>query len=178
MPADLVIRLQENLLRMLRAFEITDHSANLVCLAILAKLASTEPTCLQTSDRLLWSDNIPSPDASPLNEPISKLLGSSGSAKQFFTSKRAGKTLDLVVLKAILVCSCSCVLPSSEIIESLKISEEIVDAVGKEEQRTWMLNNSIKIRKLIGKILRPDIDVGIRCAVSMGHGMLGSELIS
>ena len=178
MPADLVTRLQENLLRMLRAFEVTDHSASLLCLAIVAKLASTEPTYLQTSDRLVWSDNISSPDASPLNEPISKLLGSSGSAKQFFTSKRAGKTLDLVVLKAILACSCSCVLSSSEIIESLKISEEIVDAVGKEEKRTWILTNGIKIRKLGGKILRPDIDVGIQCAVSMSHGMLGSELIA
>lgn len=177
-PADLVIRLQENLLRILRALEATDHSTNLLCLAIFAKLASIEPAHLQTSAQPLWFDkilspNVLSPDASPSNEPGSKLLGSCGSAKQFFTSKRASKTLDLVVLKAVLACSCSCTLSSSEIIESLKISAEIVDAVDKDEKRTWMLNNSTKIRKLLGKILRPDIDIGVCCVVSMGHGILG-----
>lgn len=165
MPADLVIGLQDNLLQILRALEATDHSANLLCLAIFAKLASTEPTYFQALDRPLWSDSVLSPDTSPSNEPISGLLGSCGSAKQFFTSKRACKTLDLVVLKAIMACSCSCSLPSSEIIESLKISEEIVDAVGKDEKRIWMLKNSIKIRKLHEKILRPDINIGVRCAV-------------
>ena len=166
MPADLVIGLQENLLRILRALEATDHSANLLCLAIFAKLASTKPTHLQTLDQPLWSGNFLSPDASPSNGPISKLLGSCGTAKQFFTSKRASKTLDLVVLKAILACSCSCALSSCEIIESLKISEEIVDAVDKDERHTWMSKNSIKTRKLHEKILRPDIDIGVRCAVS------------
>ena len=174
MPADLVIGLQENLLRILRALEATDHSANLLCLAIFAKFASTEPTNLQTLDRPRSSDNILSPDVSPSNESIPGLLGSCGSAKQFFTSKRACKTLDLVVLKVILACSCSCSLPSSEITESLKISEEIVDAVGKDEKRIWILKNSTKVRKLHEKILRPDINIGVRCAVgtSMEHSSL------
>lgn len=172
-PADLVDGLHENLLRILRAPEATDHSTNLLCLAIFAKLASAEPRHLQISDRPLWSDNISSPDESPSNEPISGSLGSCGFAKQFFTSKRACKTLDLVVLKAILACSFSCALPSNQISESLKISEQIVDAVGKDEKCTWMLKNSTKIRKLHEKVLRPDIDMGVRCAVSTPVGYLG-----
>lgn len=175
-PADLIIRLQENLLRLLRAFEATDHSNNLLCLAIFAKLASIEPTYLQTSDQPLRSDITLSSDATPSNGPVSKCSESCGPAKQFFTSKRASKTLDLVVLKAILACSGSFTLSSSEVIESLKISEEIVDVIGKDEKSMWLLNNSIKIRKLCGKILLPSIHIGVRCAVSMGYGASGSRL--
>lgn len=164
-PADLLIGLQEKLVQILRALEAADHSANLLCLAILAKLASTELTHLETLERPLSSGKILSPDASPSNKLASALVVSYGSAAQFFTAKRAFKTLDLVVLKVILACSRSCSLPSSEITESLKVSEEIVDAVGKDEKRIWMLKNSIKTRKLYEKVLRPDINIGVRCAV-------------
>lgn len=166
MPTDLLVGLQEHLLKILRALDAADHSANLLCLAILAKLASTELTPIKTLERPLWSDKILSPDTSPSNEPTPGLVVSCSPAKHFFTAKRASKTLDLVVLKVILACSGGCSLASSEIIESLKISQEIVDAVGKDEKRMWMSKNSIKCRKLHEKTLRPDIDVGVRCAVS------------
>lgn len=172
MPTDLLIGLQEHLLKILRALDAADHSANLLCLAILAKIASTELTPLETLERPLWSDKILSPDTSPSNEQIPGLVVSCSPAKHFFTAKRASKTLDLVVLKVILACSGSCSLPSSEIIESLKISEEIVNAVGKDEKRIWMSKNSIKCRKLHEKILRPEIDAGVRCAVSSSMEMV------
>ena len=165
MPADLLIRLQEHLLKMLRVLEAGDHSANLLCLAILAKIASSEVTHMETLERPLGSDKVCSPNTSPSPGPTRSLTVNYNSAKHFFTAKRASKTLDLVVLKVILACSRSCSLSSSEIIESLRISEEIVDAIGNEEKRTWMLKNSTKSRKLHEKILRPGIDIGVRCAV-------------
>ncbi len=165
MTPDLLMELQEQLLKILLALEAADHSANLLCLAILAKLASAESQNLATPGRPLWSEtNIP-PQACPSNRPASVAVATCSAAKHFFTAKRGSKTLDLVVLKVILACSRSCSLPSSEIIESLKISEEIVDAVGKEEKRIWMTKNGTKSRKLHEKVLRPDIDIGVRCAV-------------
>jgi hypothetical protein len=166
MHPDLLIELQEHLLEILRALEAADHSANLLCLAILAKLASADLTNLESLERPLGSDVSP-PDASPSNEPNPAPVLSCSSARHFFTAKRASKTLDLVVLKVILACSRSCSLSSSEIIQSLELSEVIVDAVDKEAKRTWILKNSIKSRKLLDKILRQDIDIGIRCAVCM-----------
>lgn len=166
MPPDLLIELQEHLLNILRALEAADHSANLLCLAILAKLASADLTNLESLGQPLGSDVSP-PDTSSSSEPNRASVVNCSSAKHFFTAKRASKTLDLVVLKVILACSRSCSLSSSEIIESLQLSEEIVDAVDKDEKRTWMLKNSFKSRKLLDKVLRPDIDIGVRCVVCM-----------
>lgn len=166
MTPDLLIELQEQLLKTLLALEAADHSANLLCLAILAKLASAESRSLETMEPSSWSDTNSSPEPGASKGSVSAAVASSSAAKHFFTTKRGSKTLDLVVLKVILACSRSCSLPSSEIIESLRISEEIVNAVGKEEKRIWMLKNGTKTRKLHEKVLRPDIDIGVRCAVS------------
>lgn len=172
---DLFIRLQEHLLDILRVLEAEEHSANLLCLAILGKLVSTETTHLKASEQHILSEQIISPGTSPSNEPNRTFPVSCSPAKQFFTAKRACKTLDLVVLKVILACSRGCFLSPSEVIESLQISKEIVDIIGKDETRTWLSKNSSKSRKLYEKILRPDIDVGVRCAVgtSWETGNLG-----
>lgn len=86
---------------MLRVPEADDHSANLICLATLAKLKAVESTVAVAEDPSSVSDCKSSPlDASSSNsEPVSKPVDRYSSARQFFTAKRSAKTLDLVTLK-------------------------------------------------------------------------------
>lgn len=140
-----------------------DHSSNLICLAILAKFAFAGlPTgrFLQGSNGSSYLQMI-----SSSVEPISATPERYNSARQFFNTSRASKTLDVVVLKVIFACSLSCDLCSSEIIESLKLSEEIVDAICIDEKKSWMLKNGAKGKKLLEKILRSDIEMGVQHAV-------------
>lgn len=163
LPADSVIRLQDQLIRMLRGLAVEDHSSDLLCLAILAIFAFSEPP---KSNLLLDSDSSP-----PLRTLSSgDRLGFTTperykSARQFFNTSRASKMLDLVVLKVILACSRGCNLCSSEIVESLKLSEEITNTICIEEKKLWMAKNSAKAKKLFEKILRPDIEQEIQYAV-------------
>lgn len=163
LPADSVTRLQDQLIRMLRGLAVEDHSSDLLCLAILAILAFSEPPN---------SDLLPDSDSSPLLRTLS-----SGdrvafitperykAARQFFNTSRASKMLDLVVLKVILACSRGCNLCLSEIVESMKLSEEITNKICVEEKKSWMAKNSAKAKKLFEKILRPDIELEIQYAV-------------
>lgn len=52
-----------------------------------------------------------------------------------------------------------------EAIESLKLSEEIVDSISSSEKRSWLSKNGTRANKLYEKILRQDIAVGIKYAV-------------
>lgn len=102
LPIDLLNRLQDQLVNILRAPGTGDQSPNLICLAILAKLASVESTiCI--SDQQSTLNNRSSPvDASSINdEPARKPVHKYSHARQFFTAKRSGKTLDLVMLKGL-----------------------------------------------------------------------------
>lgn len=101
MPIDLLVRLQDQLIKILRIPEADDHSTNLICLAILAKLKSVESSVPAAEDQSSVSDCRSLPvDASLGNsEPVLKPVDRYSSARQFFTAKRSAKTLDLVTLK-------------------------------------------------------------------------------
>lgn len=73
--------------------------------------------------------------------------------------------LDLVVIKAIKACSQSCQLNTSEILESLRLSTEIVEAFEKKEKSSWLAENVRKTKKLCEKIRRPDIEATVQCEV-------------
>lgn len=175
--ADLLTRLQDQMILMLRGSEAEDPSANLRCLFILAKIASLEsvhPEIMHLP--LQTADNRSSPKAtSAINDATSKFVGKYGHAKQFFVAKRAFKTLDLVVLKAILACSRGCGLSSNDTIDSLNLSAEIIDFIGPVERGAWRSKNAIKEKKLCEKIMRPEIDTRVRCAVCPTSQTTGNQ---
>ena len=155
LPLDIVDRLQSQLLKILKSLEVEDHSANVLCLAILAKVALTS------------SDTWYMPDAtSSRNEVAAESRDRYDAARQFFTIKRASKTLDLIALKVISSCSKNCSLHSDEVLEALKLSEEIIDAIPGGARIAWVRKNAAKTKKLSEKILRPDIDNEVKYAVS------------
>ena len=161
LPLEVVDRFQSQLLKILKSLEAEDHSANLICLAILANVASRDNTDSMTPRVSAMPDH-----TSSSNEDVAEIRDRYHTARQFFTAKRASKTLDLVVLKVILSCSRNCSLRVDGVLESLKLSEEIVDAVPSRERSAWVKSNAAKVKKLSEKILRPDIDKEVKCVVS------------
>ncbi|MCJ1464651.1 hypothetical protein MMC07_003264 [Pseudocyphellaria aurata] len=165
LPIDLLVRLQDQLIKILRIPDAEDHFASLICLAILAKLKSVESTIPLTRD-ISWPDCRSSPpdDDSSKSKSFLKPVDRYSSARQFFTVKRSAKTLDLVTLKVILACSRSCFLSVDKAIESLKLSEEIVGSIAKSEKRSWLSRNRTRTNKLFEKVLRQDIAAGVKYA--------------
>jgi len=164
LPLETVNRFQLQLIKILKGLKVEDHFANLICLAILANLATREITNSTVSDELSISDA-----TSTRNHDVSELNDRYHAARQFFTVKRASKTLDLVVLKVILSCLKICSLRRDEVMKSLKLSEEIIDAVPSGERSSWMDRNVVKIKKLSDKILHHDLDRVTKCAVGSVH---------
>lgn len=163
LPVDSVTRLQDLLIRMLRGLAVEDHSSNLICLAILAKLAFADLSTVRPSAVSLTSSLLQT--VSSNSEIISTASERYKAAQQFFNTGRASKTLDLIVLKVIFACSGSCDLCPSDIVESLTLSEEILDAISVDEKKSWMLKNSAKGKKLYEKILRSDIKQDVQHTV-------------
>ena len=156
MPADLLTRLQDSLIMVLRTHDIEEVSTSLFSLALLARLASW-PEPRSTSQK----------PAQAVDANYFKDCQTLLQARQFFSAKRASKTLDLVALKAIMFCSCSCTLGSNEAIESLQLCTEIVQAVESSERSSWVAKNSGKAKKLCEKVLRSDIDGEVQGVVSL-----------
>lgn len=98
---NLLVLLQDELIKMLKNLEAGDHSANLICLAILGKIASTDFPHPMPLDWPTAVDDRSSSSTNP-GEVVQKSVESFGSARQFFTTKRSAKTLDLVSLKGAL----------------------------------------------------------------------------
>lgn len=154
LPFDILSRLQSQMIEVLTHLDSDDHLANLLCLAVLAKFSS-RPAATEKSP--------PNVQSSPNDEIDLESADRFLPARKFFSSRRAPKTLDLVVIKAITACSQSCQLSTREIVESLKLSEEIVDAFEKVEKSSWLAGNGRKIKKLYEKILRVGIEAKVQC---------------
>ena len=155
MPFDVLSSLQSQIIRVLSKLDSDDHLASLLCLAVLAKFSSM-PGDMEKSEpniQCLPQDEI-GPDSADRFLP----------ARKFFSS-RVPKTLDLIVIKAITACSQSCKLKAHDIVESLKLSREIVDALDKKEKTHWQAGNVRKISKLYEKVFRSGIEAKAQCEV-------------
>lgn len=103
LPTDIVVHLQDQLTKLIVVPGSEHHSANLICLAVLAKLASVKTETSLSSKRPLSIDG----RSSPLNASLNNAGLSRGSvdryssARQFFTAKRSAKTVGLVTLKGL-----------------------------------------------------------------------------
>ncbi|MCJ1393865.1 hypothetical protein MMC18_006741 [Xylographa bjoerkii] len=145
-----LIHLQDQLIKLLRNFD--DHKVNLLCLAIFALLCS---------DRLVWpvGDDTSQASQTPKASAVGRSEDVCGAARLFFTSK-AQKTLELVVLRAIMSCSSS--MTPSDAISSLMSASEILDTVDTIERTNWVQKNVLKLRKLQEKVRNPNIDRTVR----------------
>lgn len=155
LPFDSLSSLQSQMIEVLKNLDSDNHLASLLCLAVLAKFSS-RPGGMANSH--------PNDRSSPNDEIGPESAHRFLPARKFFSSRRAPKTLDLVVIKAITACSQSCQLSSPEIVESLKLSREIVDAFDKKEKSSWLAGNVRKTKKLYEKILRLEIEE-VQCEV-------------
>ena len=161
LPFDILSSLQSQMIRSLSKLDSDDHLAILLCLAVLAKFAS-------------MSRDMEKPQPNVRSSPKDKIKPESADryfpARKFFSS-RVSKTLDLIVIRSITACSQSCQLSTHEIVESLKLSREIVGAFEKKERKNWLAGNIRKTNKLHEKILRrPEIEAEVQCEVGKKRG--------
>ena len=155
MPLDIVSSLQSQMILVLSKLESDDHLASLLCLAILAKFSSMHGDMENSGPNI---QSLPQ-DENGLHSADRFLP-----ARKFFSS-RVTKTLDLIVIKAITACSQSCRLKVHEVVESLKLSVEIVDTLDEKEKSHWQAGNIRKINKLYEKVLRSGIEAKVQCEV-------------
>ncbi len=155
LPPSTLLTLQNSLITTLKARDVEDVSTSLLSLAILAKISSCQWPC-----EGFEGPNPPS-GGQILIDAHATIPG-----RRFFSAAKASKTLDLVVLKAILLCSRSCTLSSSRISGSLKLCTQVIDAVPNSERSSWNMENSVKVKKLYEKVMRSDIDRNVQDAVS------------
>ena len=154
LPARSIVDFQNRLLEMLT--ELDDHCANLLCLAIFAIFhqASNPPV---SSGAI-----VPSTDTQTSRGGGTALAdGRYHAAHQLFT-KRAAKTLNLVVVRVIVSSSSTTDLDRSQIIERLDLSKSILQAVDDEEKNAWVRKNATKIHKLYERITQQDLDLVVR----------------
>ena len=164
LPLDILSTVQNRTIEVLSELDSDNHLGNLLCLAVLARFSS-RPGVIK---KLLVNVHS-SPNDAIEPQPKDTFFP----ARKFFSSNKALKTLDLVVIKAIKACSQRCQLSANDIVESLKLSREIIDALDKKERISWLAGNNQKTKKLYEKILRPDIEDKVQCEVSR-RGVLAS----
>ena len=164
LPFDILSTVQNRTIEVLSELDSDNHLGNLLCLAVLARFSS-RPGVIKKS--LVNVHSSPNDAIEP--EPKDVFFP----ARKFFSSRKALKILDLVVIKAIKACSQSCHLSANDIVESLKLSREIIDALDNRGRSSWLAENNQKISKLYEKIQRPDIEDKVQCEVSR-RGVLAS----
>ena len=154
LPARTIVDLQNILLELLT--QLDDHCANLLCLAIFAIFH-------QASKSPLSSEGI-APSA------VARTSRGGGTASnddryhaahQLFT-KRAAKTLNLVVVRVIVSSSSTTDLDRSQIIERMDLSKSILEAVDDDEKNLWVQKNATKIHKLQERVTQQNIDLFVR----------------
>ncbi|KAL8655385.1 MAG: hypothetical protein Q9210_000919 [Variospora velana] len=170
LPLDLVARLQEQFKKLLQTVGTQQHMTDLFCLAVLAVMASSQSSSSTSQDKLPSRNT--EHEASTVNQ--SRVCNE---ARQYL-SKRAAKTLDLVVLKIIFVCSKSCTLTASEVIESLRLSQEIINAIDIADKRSWMVNDRGKLRKLVDKVSSYDRGSEVLCMLLLDETSIRDHLVA
>lgn len=158
LPDETITCLQDELIKLLRSLD--DHSANLLCLAIFAQIFEA------AQQRLAASQSPSAPDLTqPVEDPDKRRSTIYEPACQFFTAKRAAKTLDLVILRVVLSCSPASEMKSHQIRESFTLATEIINAVNARERDMWVVKNTNRVRKLYDKALRQESAIPVRLAV-------------
>lgn len=171
LPPNTLTRFQNILSELLAKSNINDPFASLLCLAVLAKFAARP--CDALAKGLSASKGLPTMEGTILTEPFNIF----SPARKFFFGVKTQKTLNLVVLKVIKAFSRNSSLKLSEALQTSSLSQEIIDAVCTDDKQCWMIKNQAKMRNLYEKILRPEIDVSLQCAVRIANSSPTFKLI-
>ena len=157
LPLSLVTRFQEQLTEILAKHDTKDPLPGPLCLGVLAIFASIrndEKDYTNVSNKMQVTDH----------EDVAQ-LERYAIARKFFTTKRAHKTLDVTIFKAIDVCSGSSMLSHDQGLEILEICISIIDAVSTHDKKAWVAKNPMRAEKFLEKIARPEIDRNLQCLV-------------
>ena len=142
LPSKSIVRLQEELIAILSK-SVQDPSVSLLCLAVFAKMTAK-------GDKEVNQDDPYYP------------------AKRLFTRK-ASKTLDLVVLWAVQMCSSTTLKTTdgTQAMENLRLASKIIGVVDVQARNAWIaLSDNLKlVRRLQEKILRQGVNRDVQVAV-------------
>lgn len=170
------MRLQEQLKQLLCcSLDLGEHHIEIFCLAIYAKMITTE--FLVPSGR----KESPSPDGSDTSDGCAEARFET--ARKYFGSQKASKTMDITVAKTRKALSQSRSQSSyatlEMTIELLYLCSEIVRSVSDTEKSNWMTNRRGMSKASLDGILRAELDPCVRAAVRcLGCSLLMMELIS
>ncbi|KAK2802179.1 hypothetical protein FQN51_004860 [Onygenales sp. PD_10] len=129
LPEETMTNFQTQATKILR--NMNDHVGSLLCFAMFARVTSMR--CVLPPGQPPWFQSI----------------------CHFFDATRGMKTLDLIVLRAILSCSGNTHLSVADSIECLELAKEVCDSIDVVQKNEWIRNNKPKVVKLCEKILKP-----------------------
>jgi hypothetical protein len=145
LPEETMAHFQTECTKTLR--NLSDHMGSLLCLATFARIQSvwapTQECKVREHPGPLWLENV----------------------SQFFGPKRAQKTLDLVVMSAIMACSATCALSAEEAVDSVRLAIEICENVHQEQKEIWIKTNALRMAKLCEKLTRNGIHIDLQMMV-------------
>ncbi len=153
LPSDLTARLQQQFKKLLQTVGTENYMTHLFCFAVLAVIASGPSATVTLRDTFF------SLDSTHEDNRVT--------AQQYFTPKKASKTLDLVIFRVISVYGQSSTLTLTEVIETLRLSTRIVEAVDISDRVLWIENNKNKLRKLSEKVLSSNHKTEALCEVGL-----------
>lgn len=158
----LVTCLQEQLKQILcGSLPVDAHHAKMLCLAVLAKLASTE--ALSSYDGKNWSSTDTSCKGVEYQGDHFK------PARKYFRTEKASKTLDMVATTARHALSHSCsptdAMTLGSMMEILNLCTEIVRSVSGIEKQTWLTARRAVSKAPLDKMLRVELEASARPAV-------------
>ena len=124
-----------------------DHCLTLYCLSIMSVVSSASLHCSFTSSASSWTASglLRSTEAIPASWRPDAM-------QAFFTGNRAPKTLQLIVLRAIWACRAAPTNDYHEMLESLKLANEILIAIPQQLRMQWVNENPSLVLKLQQKV--------------------------
>ena len=148
MPSDLIIDLHQTLTRSLKS--MMDHTASLLCLAVLARLCPRLP---ETTSKETYRRQMNFATRAQ-DQPLQ--------LRHLFVGKRACNALELAILQAIIACSEKSDDIMSARLEVLRLAIVIVEAIDTEDRLMWTKRSTHFIQKLHDRIFCRELDEALR----------------
>jgi hypothetical protein len=137
------------------------------CLGIYARLASASRKAVDSPSA---SCSAGLPKSLQLQVPGS--LHSSGLIEEFFTGKRAPKTVQLMVLNVIYACSESSRSSAENAVESVSLAIQIISTVASAVRAEWVRGSPKVMQKLYEKASKLDLPTELQLKVRLSASML------
>ena len=152
-----LLHLEEHLFLILRNIKGENQSLSLYCLAIMRAMCSASMDSFSfSSSQYDTQELLASTQLAPSSAWTPEAI------RQFFTDSKAQKTMQLVVLRAMWACTTSTGEPFDERMESLRLANEVVNAVPPHLREVWRKANSLILGKLQDKALVPELEDDLR----------------